>query len=64
MAVEFHRLAFLAYETHLRHTDYLKTFAGCGDAEILRALEYPFAGVLHFEFCTAMGAGATCEGVT
>ena len=64
MAVEFHWLAFLALKAQLRHSDYLKAFVGGGYAEILRVSECPFASVLHFEFSTAVGTFATCEGVT
>ncbi|EYB20116.1 hypothetical protein M066_0871 [Bacteroides fragilis str. I1345] len=63
MAVELHRLAFPAFASDLRHTDYLIAFADGYHAEILRFLVDTFACVLHFEFGMALGTGATFKGV-
>ena len=63
VAVELHRLAFLALASDLRHTDYLIALADGYHAEILRFLVGALACVLHFKFSMAFGAGATFKGV-
>lgn len=64
VAVEFHRLALPADILDLCHTDYLKTPAGGYHAEIACFLVCALAGVIHFEFRTAVRALATCKCIT
>lgn len=53
----------MADSLYLRHSDYLKTFVGCYDTEILRLFIFAFEGVPYFQFSTAVGAFATCDSV-
>ena len=63
LTIELPDLSLTAFARYLRHTDYLKTLVCRYDAEICGSLMGAFAGVLHFQFSSAVGAFATCDSV-